>query len=218
VRRVRLSGATREAAESYRKAALFVSNMVGDGARALLFCSARRAEGTTTAVINVALELQDSYGLRPLVIELPRRRPVLARLMSLDREQTIDLALEGRTPLADCVQTTTAGLAVVPGGSRRSSDPLPRLASRLHQLVAEAEDLADVVLIDAPPVLVQADALIAATVVPHLVLVIEAGRTDYDTLDRVKRELAIESLAIAGTILVKHRRFTPRWIDWWLAR
>lgn len=216
--RVAGRGATRDADESYRKAALFLSNMVAEGSHAVLLCSARHREGTTTAVLNLAHELQDSYGLRALVMELPRRKPVLAKLFALNPEQTLERALTRSAPVADCIQVTSAGLSVIAGGRHNPGTTPARLGPRLQEVLREVEDLADIVLIDAPPLLVQADALIAGTVVPQVVLVVESGRTDYDTLDRVKRELATEGVGIAGTILVKHQRFIPRWIDWWLNR
>jgi Mrp family chromosome partitioning ATPase len=216
-RRSLTRGAAREADESYRKAALFLSKLVADGRRSLLFCSARTREGTTTAVLSLAHQLQDSYGLRPLVIELNRRKQALARLFKLDPAQTLDDALNRSKPVAECIQVTASGLSVIAGGGR-AARPHPQLAVELDRLLREVEDAFDVVLVDAPPLLTQADAIIAGTVVRTLILVVEAGRTNYEVLDRVKRELATEQITIAGTVLVKHKRFIPRWIDWWLAR
>jgi len=206
-----------EAEESYRKAALFLSKMVAGGDRAVLFCSARRGEGTTTAVLNLAHQLQESYGLRPLVIELNRRSPALAKLFALSPTPTLDDALESK-PAAECIQVTASGLSVIPGGCRRAANPHPRLASGLTRVLSEVEGLFDVVLLDAPPILTQADAIIVGTVVPTLILVVESGRTNYEMLERVKRELATEEIRIAGTVLTKQKRFIPRWIHWWLTR
>jgi len=211
-------GAASEADESYRKAALFLSKMVRDGTRSVLFCSARRREGTTTAVLSLAHQLQDGYGLRPLVVELNRRKPVLGKLFGLDPARTLDAVLDRLTPAADCIQVTASGLSIIAGGRVHASNPRPRLASGLRRVLSEVEETFDVVLVDAPPLLTQADAIIAGTVVPRLILVVEAGRTDCEVLGRVKRELATEEITIAGSVLVKHKRFIPRWIDWWLAR
>lgn len=211
-------GAAWEADESYRKAALFLSRMVGDRRRSLLFCSARRGEGTTTAVLSLAHQLQDSYGLRPLVIELNRRKPALGKLFTLDPARTLEDALNRLKPASACIQVTASGLSVIPGGSGRGASPHPQLAAGLNRVLREVEDAFDVVLIDAPPLLAQADAIIAGTVVPRLILVVEAGRTSYEVLDRVRRELATEQITVAGTVLVKHKRFIPRWLDWWSVR
>jgi Mrp family chromosome partitioning ATPase len=208
-------GASFETDESYRKAALFLSKMVAEGRRSLLFCSARRREGTTTAVLSLAHQLQDGYGLRPLVIELNRRRPAMAKLFKLDPTRTLSDALDGAAP-ADCVQTTASGLPVIAGAPGRAAHP--RLASGLKRVLAEVEHSFDVVLIDAPPILKYADAIIAGSVVQRLILIVEAGRTNYEVLERVKRELSPEDIRIAGTLLVKQKRFIPRWIYWWFAR
>jgi succinoglycan biosynthesis transport protein ExoP len=217
-RRPHSTGAARDADENYRKAALFLSKMVRDGRRSLLFCSARRREGTTTAVLSLAHHLQDSYGLRPLVIELNRRRPALRKLFRLDPAHTLDDALDRFKPASHCIQKTASGLSVIAGGCDREANPYARLAPGLKRVLSEVEEAFDVVLVDAPPILTQADAIIAATVVPRLILVVEAGRTNYEVLERVKRELATEDITIAGTVLVKHRRFIPRWLYWWFTR
>lgn len=220
--RARARGARRakawEAEESYRKAALFLSKLVATGGRSVLVCSARRGEGTTTAVLSLAHQLQESYGLRPLVIELPRRKGALAKLFTLDPEATLQHAL-GRLKLAtECIQVTASGIPVIPGESESSAAGTPLLAPDLKRVLGEVEELFDVVLVDAPPILTQADAIIAATVIPTVVLVVEAGRTSFDILDRASRELAAENVRIAGTLLVKQKRFIPRWIDWWFGR
>jgi succinoglycan biosynthesis transport protein ExoP len=211
-------GAAWDADESYRKAALFLSKMVANGSRSVLFCSARRGEGTTTAVLSLAHQLQESYGLRPLVVELNRRSPALAKLFALDPARTLDEALDRSKPAADCIQVTASGLSVIPGGARRVANPHPRLAAELARVLSEVEGRFDVVLLDAPPILAQADAIIAGTIVPTLILVVESGRTSYEMLERVKRELATEEIRIAGTVLIKQKRFIPRWIHWWLTR
>ena len=207
-----------EAEESYRKAALFLSKMVANGSRSVMFCSARRGEGTTTAVLSLAHQLQDNYGLRPLVIELTRRKPVLAKLFALHPAHTLDDALGQSQQVLDCIQQTASGLSVIPGGSRRAANPHPRLHSGLGSVLKQAEELFDVVLLDAPPILTQADAIIAGTIVPTLILVVESGRTSYEVLERVKGELANEQIKIAATVLVKQKRFIPRWVYWWLTR
>jgi len=209
--------AVREAEESYRKAALFLSKMVANGSRSVLFCSARRREGTTTAVLALAHQLQENYGLRPLVIELTRHKPALAKLFALGPTHTLDDALTEAQPPADCIQVTASGLSVMPGGSRRARRH-QQPPSGLERVLKDVEGLFDVVLIDAPPLLAEADAIIAATVVRTVILVVESGRTNYEVLERVKGELANEDITIAGTVLVKHRRFIPRWIYWWFTR
>jgi len=208
----------REAEESYRKAALFLSKVVAGGTRSVLFCSARRREGTTTAVVSLAHQLQENYGLRPLVIELARHKPVLTRLFALGPGYTLDDALTQARPAADCIRMTASGLFVIPGAARRDAQARPPLISDLARVLKEVEDLFDAILIDAPPLLAQADAIVAATLVRTVILVVEAGRTSSEVLEQVKGELANEDIRIAGTVLLKHRQVIPRWMSWWFTR
>jgi Mrp family chromosome partitioning ATPase len=68
------------------------------------------------------------------------------------------------------------------------------------------------ILIDAPPLLEQPDVFDAGTLVPRLMLVVEAGRTSRQALERVRRELDRSNVALLGTILNKHKRYIPGWI------
>jgi succinoglycan biosynthesis transport protein ExoP len=210
--------AATEAEESYRKAALFLSKSVANGTRSFLFCSARRGEGTTTAVLSLAHQLQDNYGLRPLVIELTRYKPRLAKLFALTSPYTLDDALMQTHAVADCVQLTASGLSVITGDSGHSAQEHPGLLSNLGRVLKEVEGAFDVVLVDAPPVLAQADAIVAATTIQTVILVVESGRTSYEVLDRVKGEFANQNISIAGTVLVRCKHFIPRWMSWWSER
>jgi Mrp family chromosome partitioning ATPase len=208
----------REAEESYRKAALFLSKIVAGGTKSILFCSPRRREGTTTAVVSLAHQLRENYGLRPLVIELTRPQPILDKLFALGSAPTIDDAITEVRPAVECVRTTASGIAVIPGGERRGARAHPQFVSGLARVLKQLDHLFDAILIDAPPLLTQADAVIAATIVRNVILVIESGRTTSEVLAQVKGELATEEVRIAGTVLLKHKRAIPRWIDWWFAR
>jgi succinoglycan biosynthesis transport protein ExoP len=208
-----------EAEESYRKGALFLARLAGEQrVRSMLFCSARRREGTTTAVLNLAHRLRDDHSLRPLVVELDRRKPTLARLFNLDPDRCLYSALTGSRPVRESIQETASGLSVIPGDRLGRVRPPLDFAAALRRVVDEVAETYDFVLVDAPPVLSHADAIIAATVVRRVVLVVQAGRTSSEVLDRMKREISSDGTSIVGALLTKHRRHIPGWIYWYLER
>lgn len=79
----------------------------------------------------------------------------------------------------------------------------PEQAARLLRDVRTAFDL---VVVDAPPVLVAADATVLAPHADAAVLVAAAGRTDAHALEQVARELAAAGLPQIGAVL---NRFAP---------
>jgi len=148
------------------------------------------------------------------VIELSHHKRTLAKLFALTPTYTLDDALMQTQAPADCIQVTASGLCVMTGDSRRAADT----HQQLRRVLKEVEGMFDVVLVDAPPVLKQADALIVASIIRTVILVVESGRTSYDVLDSVKSELANEDIRIAGTVLLKCKRFVPRWMHGWSPR
>jgi Mrp family chromosome partitioning ATPase len=104
--------------------------------------------------------------------------------------------------------------AAADGATRDQNLALPAVLRRVIEEVGADFDLA---LVDAPSMVEEADFLAVASVIPKMVLVVEAGRTRYDTLERIKRSLSAEHVTILGAILSKHRQFVPRWIYRWLA-
>jgi Mrp family chromosome partitioning ATPase len=200
--------------ESYRRAGFALARWAGTHrGRALLVTSARAGEGTTTTLLQIAARLQREHGLRPVVVELPRARPDLTGRFGLNEEQTLEAALAGRRPAIECVQTTASGLAVIPAGMATGLAS----AGELQRVLTELDGY-DLVLVDAPPVLGMADTIIAGSVVPNALLVVQAGRTRAEVLRRAQHELESVGVTIVATVLNRHRRFIPGWIYRWLIR
>jgi Mrp family chromosome partitioning ATPase len=183
--------------EGFRKAALALAGeLAAKGARSVVFCSSRPGEGTTTVVLNVARHLSETYNLKTLVVELNRRRPVFARLFSLNGLRNLG-----------------SGLTILPSGEPSASGGRANdLAALVRQVLAELESRFDIVLFDASPVLEGTDALEAIRLVPRVVLVVQAATTSYEVLDRVARELAAAHASIVGSILNKFVKVIPSWI------
>lgn len=209
-----------EAGESYRRVAAFLATAVRERRfDSVLVASATAGEGTTTVAARVADLLRDRFGLRPLLIELNQRRPVYARRFGLDPGVGLAAIAAGERPVKSCVQHTPGGLAVIVAGPVR---PGPEAATGaalvLKRILNEVSGDFDLVIVDAPPVLEQADAISAGAVVPHIVLVVEAGRTPYEVIDRARQALAANDIDVVAAVLTKQPRVIPEWIYRWLAR
>jgi Mrp family chromosome partitioning ATPase len=204
----------REANENFRKAAIALSREARkNGATTYLFSSAVRGEGVTTAALAVARELRAGCGRNPLLLEWDLDRPVLAKQLQLDPDRNLHAIAEERLPVAACIQTTSDGLAVIPVGQGGSSaNGALRTAALLERIVAAAVPSHDLVLVDAPPLLQSAEAWMIAAVIPRVVLVVEAGRTRVEMLERIQRDLAAENVRLAALVLNKHKRYIPKWV------
>lgn len=199
--------------EAYRRAALFLSKLAArEPGRAVQVASATSKEGTTTVVLTLARYLREYYGLKVLVVEVGQRGE-LAAMLHLDRDRAFDSFASGRIAAAEAVQTG-GGVFVVAGS--RSPLSAADFTARLRELLKAVAGDFDLVLLDVPPVLESTDALVVGACVPDLVLVVAAGRTRFEVVQRAKRELEAEGVRIIATVLNRHRHFIPYWVYRWL--
>lgn len=206
---------TQEANENFRRVALMLASGASPGsARAFVLTAADRGEGTTTVALNVARHLKEGCGLAPLIVEMNLSRPVLADMFGLDPARGVLAISAGRSTPSECVQAGGFGLAMIPGGPAPSRNGLGcDVGAAGRRIVADLASSHDVILFDAPPILRSADAGALAAVAAGVVLVVEAGRTRTEMLDRARDEIArVSGVQVVAVILNKHRRFIPGWL------
>jgi polysaccharide biosynthesis transport protein len=166
----------------------------GAPGKTILFTSARPGEGKTTTVANLALSLaQDNR--RVVVVDADLRRPSSHRAFDLVNDRGLSNALaDPRLRATSLLQPTgVAGLNILTAGPI-PPNPAELLGSpRFAQVLAGLAPLADVILVDAPPVLGLVDPAIISTKVDGVILVTEAGLTRVEALGR-----AVETIERAG--------------------
>ena len=181
----------------------------------MLFAAGRASFDPVAAL---AAQLTANHGLRAVVVELNCGGAGLAGLFGLDDSRTLSAVVAGKLPATEAVQLTSGGLAVLPAGADiRRTGWRPAFNASFEEALRGLETSYDLILVDTPAVRMQTDALVAGAVVPRLLLVVESGRTVYEVVEGVARDLAAERIAIVACVLNKHRRFVPRWLYRWLS-
>lgn len=170
--------------------------------RVLLVTSPLPFDGKSTTVANLAACFAES-GRQVLVLDCDFRNPTLHRYMGVPAGRGISDLLAGTSSgnLADVVRVSAiAGVRLVTSGT--VTDHPAALLARAGGLLHAARNLADVVLIDAAPVLSANDATDLVPYVDSVVLVARSGRTTRDHATRTAELLARLAVPIAGTVLV----------------
>jgi len=169
--------------------------------RSLLVTGAGAEEESAMVLCNLAVTIAQA-GSRVVLADADFRQPSLHEILELGNDKGLATLLlgqdEGELPLQE---------TAVPGLRAITSGPVPpnlaHLAGspRIRDLVDRLADTADVVMFNAPPIGVVADAALLAGKVDGVVLVVSAGRTRRETAFRAKTALEKANARILGVVV-----------------
>jgi protein-tyrosine kinase len=171
--------------EQYRRlAAVLHDAQTTSGLRVVMVASALAGEGKTLTATNVALTLSDSYRRRVLLIDADLRKPTLHHVFRLHTATGLIDGLEAQAEVKLVLRQVSRNLSVLPAG-RPTSDPMAGLTSeRMRQLIDEAKETFDWVIVDTPPLMLLPDAHLLSGLVDAAVLVVKANSTPHEMVKR----------------------------------
>jgi succinoglycan biosynthesis transport protein ExoP len=212
------------AAEAFRNLRASLSLLGPEVERKVfLFTSAVPNEGKSFSSANYALALAQQ-GYRVLLIDGDLRRPSLHKIFlptseeaKPEEESGIVDCLVGAADLSSVVRTVSAGrlelevsekatatggqLSVLTGG-RRAPNPAELLSGpSFGRLLSEAARLFDRVVIDSAPVLAVSDTLLMTPLVQTVCVVVYAGKTPRNAVQRALGMLTAAGGRPAGVVL-----------------
>jgi non-specific protein-tyrosine kinase len=170
--------------------------------RTLLLTSPGPEEGKSTTLANLAVTLAEA-GRRVIVIDCDLRRPRQHDLFGVANGAGLTTLIrdEGAQASPPLQETEIAGLWVLPSGPL-PPNPVELLASqRMGQIIERLKERADMLLFDAPPVVVVTDAAVLAGKVDGVLLVVNAGSTRRQLALRAKELLERVNARLVGAVL-----------------
>lgn len=169
--------------------------------RSIVITSSLPQEGKSTTACNLAIAL-DQAGLRVVLVEADLRRPRLATYLGVEGAVGLTDVLVGRAPLDDVLQPWGANrLRVLPSGPT-PPNPSELLGSQqMRELLRRLEDQADLVILDAPPLLPVTDGAVLAAAASGCVVVLRAGHTTREQSTRAVEILRAVDAHIYGAVL-----------------
>jgi capsular exopolysaccharide synthesis family protein len=168
--------------------------------KVVLFTSMAPFDGKTTTAVNVATALANS-GKRVVIIGADLRKPTLGKALGVTSELGLSTYLSGNADKADILQTDVENLFALVAGP---APPLPSellSSDRLKHLISSLADEYDMVIIDSPPVMPVSDSLILSQLADTTVLVVRAGKTTYEVLDRGLKALQNVGADLKGIVI-----------------
>lgn len=162
-------------------------------------------EGKSMTAANLAVVLTQA-GKSVLLLDCDMRNPTVHKYFGLSNKLGISSCISMDTPLSAAVQATKVDNLYAVTSGVIPPNPSELLGSeRMRELLQEAREIYDYVLIDLPPVLPVADALVLGAVVDGVVLVIDSGEVKVDLARDVKKQLQHAGANILGVVLNKVR-------------
>ena len=169
--------------------------------KTLMITSSVPGEGKTTTAVNFAVTMADR-GMKVLVVDTDLRRPNVHRVLKMERGTGLSDVLREQMPLNDVIRPTrTENLWIISSG-RVPPNPSELVGSdRMKRLIDELGESFDLVVCDAPSVLVVTDPVLLATYVDTVVLVVSVDYARRETVQRAKSLLETANPHIAGVVL-----------------
>lgn len=175
-------------AEQYRLLRYEVEHLrADDSGTAVCVCSPVPGDGKTLTSINLAGTLAQNPDARVLLIDADLRLPSVSKRLALGDaggQGLVDAILDSGLMLGDVVcHMPRFNLSVLPAG-KRTHAPYELLKSpRFGELLTEARERYDYLVLDAPPVIPVPDCRLITQWVDGFVMVIAAHRTPREALE-----------------------------------
>jgi polysaccharide biosynthesis transport protein len=212
---VQIMSESSEVADAYEAlfGALRLARSLSPG-NSILVTSTEPGEGKTTVSSCLAITASLS-GQATLLIDGDLRRSTLAAAVGIaDTVGLIEILLgqaeaaEAIRPVAALAGSPRSGVVSFMAGGRKSSIFLAAVdwpkARTAFRSISQAFDI---VLMDSPPILAANDALLLASIVDAVLLVVGAGNANLDEVRRAKKQLDTIGTPIIGAVL---NRFEPK--------
>lgn len=148
-----------------------------------LVTSATAGEGKSVTAANLGVVLAQA-GHDVVVVSADLRRPSLHRLFGINPRTGLSNILAGELPPRRAVVRTKVENLSFIGSGALPSNPAELLSTlhRHHHVLLDLREMAELVLMDAPPVLPVADALTIAPHVDAVILVVDGRKTTMEEL------------------------------------
>ena len=191
-------------AEAYRSVRTALQFSTASGApRRLVVTSSSKDEGKSTTALALAINFAQ-MGKPVLIIDADLRNPVMHKLLKVENSRGLSNYLAGSLgPLEVIHRTEVPNLFVMTTGPL-PPNPVELLSSmKLLNLLTQCEERFAHVIVDGPPVIGIADAIVLGNQVENSVFVVESGKTRKGHAKAALKRLQQAGVHPLGVILTK---------------
>ncbi|PWQ95789.1 GumC family protein [Leucothrix pacifica] len=195
------SSAIAEAFRSLRTNLLFASKL--GLPRVLVLTSAMPSEGKSSSCVNLATAFAQANN-RVLVVDADLRKPTAHKRLKLDNSVGLSNYLTSQAETADVIQESSiSGVSVITAGPISPNPSELLTGERLNELFSLAPDTFDIIIVDAPPVMGLADALVLSNRADATVMVTAFAQSKKRQIQDANRRLRQAHANLIGVLFTK---------------
>jgi capsular exopolysaccharide synthesis family protein len=174
--------------------------------------SAIAGEGKTTVALGLAVMVaQDFPERRVLLVEADLRQPVLAVDFDVEPQPGLSEALEGIYPVGlGYRETFLPNLRLLPAGEPTPNPSRLLRSSRFAGVLAATRRNHDLVILDAPALLVTSDSALVTDQVDGVIMVVRSGITPAPIVNRALE--MVDGERLRGVVLNGAQSAVPGWL------
>jgi succinoglycan biosynthesis transport protein ExoP len=188
-------------AEDYRTVRTSILFSHADSApKTIAFTSTLPQEGKTATVSNLAISFAQLEG-KVLVVDADLRKPRLHKVFNVRNINGLSSLLTGKNSFDEVIQKTCIdNIWMIPSGPHPPNPAELLNSKRMRELLAQAKDRFNFVLLDTPPVLAVIDPVIVSSLVDSTVFIVRAGKTTRRPLVKAIEEVRKSKADIVGVV------------------
>lgn len=186
--------------EAYNSIAVAIEQAAAGGLpKTLLITSSKASEGKSSSALGIARSFS-AMGKRVVLVDGDLRRPSSTKLIRHSSKTSLAEVLAGSAPPEKMIEEGDTGTFGVVSAGDAGCNPVTLLAATgINGAFNKLAAVHDIVIIDGPPVMGLADAVLLARNVEAILLVVESNRTHSSELDVAVSRLP-EGKVIGGVI------------------
>lgn len=187
---------------------------ISRGETIIAISSAIAGDGKTTLSLGLAVTLAQDFPERGVVVvETDWERPVLAKAFGLEPNPGLFDCLEDDQPIwSACRGTFLENLHLLPAGGPTATPGRWLRSSRLAAAVDALQRSYDVVILDAPALLVNSDALYVTDLADGVLFVVRVGMTPASLANQAIAQLDDTREKLRGVVVNDSRSAVPGWV------
>ena len=182
--------------------------------KAFMVTSSMLSEGKSTITSLLAITAAKK-GIKTIIVDSDLRRPVIHKLFKLERQLGLHEVLAEETAAKSVIKKTSLdNLDIITAGKISAHPAEVFNGPAIGRLIEEMKFYYDKIIIDSAPIIPVSDPLFVANEVDGVVLVIKAGQTQREVVQRAVDILRTNNSKLMGVILNNMSGSLPYYYDY----